>query len=97
MTSGTASAEVLTALNTVHGAILLLTDIALDHLVDVSLVGLGRFHQRVDEGVVGVSSNSLNCLRAKGHSALMTAEIRRVGHGRGLLGLETGKAEGMQA
>ena len=92
MTSRTPGAEVLTALNTVHGAILL-TDIALDHLVDVSLVGLGRFHQRVDEGVAGVSSNSLNCLGAKGHSALMTAGVRRMGQGKGLLGLETSKAE----
>ena len=93
MTSGTPGAEVLTALNTVHGAIFLLTDIAFDDLVDVSLVGLGRFHQRVNEGVAGVSPNSFNCLGAKGHSALMTAGVRRMGQGKGLLGLETGKAE----
>jgi len=95
--SGTASAEVLITFNTKHGAVFILAEIALHRLVHISHFRIGRFHQRVDEGVAGICSYSLHFLRAKGHSALMTAEIRRVGQGKGLLGLETGKAEGMQA
>ena len=50
VTSGTPSAEVLSALNTEHGAIIILAEIAFHHPVDISsgtLLGLG---ERVDEG-----------------------------------------------
>jgi len=38
---GAAGAKILAALHTTHGRVSFLADIALDHSVDVSLVGLG--------------------------------------------------------
>jgi len=40
--SSTKSAHVVVAVHTVHGGILVIAGIALDHPVDISLVGLGR-------------------------------------------------------
>jgi len=90
-------AKVLTALNTVHGGVIILAEVALDHPVDVSPVGLGGLDQGVDEGVAGKECNSTKTGEGEGSTALVAAEVRRLGHGSELLCLETAKAEGMQA
>ena len=49
--------NVFVAVNAVHGGIFVLAEVALDHPVDVSPVGLGRLDQGVDEGVAGEECN----------------------------------------
>ena len=80
-----------------RGSVLVLTSIALDHPVDVSHVGLGGLDQGVDEGVAGEECNSAETGEGEGSTALVATEVRRLGHGSELLGLETAKAEGVQA
>ena len=49
--------KILLAVNAMNSRIFVATSIALDHPVDVSLVGLGSLDQRVDEGVAGEECN----------------------------------------
>ena len=89
--------NVFVAVNAVHGGIFVLAEIALDHPVDVPLIGLGKLDQGVDEGVAGKECNSAQTGEDEGSTALVATEVRRLGHGSELLGLETAKAEGVQA
>jgi len=95
--SSTKSAHVVVAVHTVHRGILVIAGIALDHPVNVSPVGLGGLDQGVDERVAGEESNSAETGEGVGSTALAAAEVGRLGLGGELLGLETAKAEGMQA
>jgi len=87
---GASRAKVLCALNTTHGRVSFLTYVALDYPVDVSFVGLGGFDQAVNEGVAGEECNPAETGEDEGSTALTATEVRR-------LGLETTKAEGVQA
>ena len=89
--------KVFIAVNAVHSRILVIAEVALDHPVDVSPVGLGRLDQGVDEGVAGKECNSAETREGEGSTALVAAEVGRLGLGSELLGLETAKAEGVQA
>ena len=89
--------NVFVAVNAVHGGIFLLAEVTLDHPVDVPLIGLGKLDQGVDEGVAGKECNSAQTGEDEGSTALVATEVRRLGHGSELLGLETAKAEGVQA
>ena len=80
-----------------HGGVIILAKVALDHPVDVSLVGLGELDQGGDEGVAGEECNPAETGEGEGSTALMAAEVGRLGLGSELLGLETAKAEGVQA
>ena len=93
---GAGRAQVFIVVDAVHGGILIFAKITLNHPVDVSLVGLGRFEQGGDKGIAGIGSNSTDRV-SEGCPALMAAEVGRTGLGSGLLGLKTGKAEGVQA
>ena len=95
--SSTKSAHVVVAVHTVHGGILVIAGIALDHPVDISLVGLGGLDQGVNEGVAGEECNPAETGEGEGSTALVAAEVGRLGLGSELLGLETAKAEGVQA
>ena len=97
VTLGASWAKVLCALNTTHGRVSFLTNIALDHPVDVSRVGLGRLDQGVDEGVAGEECNPAETGEGEGSTALVAAEVRRLGLGGELLGLKAAKTEGVQA
>ena len=50
---GAAGAKILAALHTVHGRILDIAEVAINHPVYVSLIGLGGLDQGVDEGIAG--------------------------------------------
>ena len=55
---GAVGSKEFIAVNAVHRCIFVsLASIALNHPVDVSLVGLGRLDQGVDEGVAGEECN----------------------------------------
>ena len=92
MRGNTHRPHILTTVGAVHRAILLVASLALDHPIDIPLNRLGRFHERADEGIAGVFSNSAESRRSKGCPALMAAEISRC-----LLAFKTYKAEGVQA
>ena len=90
--------NVFVAVNAVHGGIFVLAEVALDHPVDVSPVGLGRLDQGVDEGIAGEECNPAETGgEGEGSTALVAAEVGRLGLGGELLGLKTAKAEGVQA
>ena len=89
--------NVFIAVNAVHGGVLFPASIALDHSIDISLGGLGRLDQGVDEDTAGVRSNSADIRKGERSLALVTAEARKLGLGSELLGLKTTKAEGVQA
>jgi len=88
---------VLVAVHAVHGGILVVASLTFDHSVDVSLVGLGGLDQGVDEGVAGEEGNPAETGEGEGSTALVAAEVGRLGLGSELLRLETAKAEGVQA
>ena len=79
-----------------NSRIFVATPIALDHSVDVSLMGLGGLDQGVDEGVAGEECNPAETGEGEGSTALV-AEVRRLGLGCELLGFKTTKAEGVEA